>query len=554
MDYTLPGILVTGASGFVGRNFIKAAAGKFRLFCIARRSMAEAGVQNDDNLRWTQVDIGDWEKLKDVIHRVNDHGGVDYTVHFAGYYDFTNENNPEYLRTNVFGTKNILELSRLLNVKRFLFASSLAACTFPPKGTAINEESLPDADIPYAWSKREAEKLVKEYAQWFPCTIIRLAAIFSDWCEYPPLYALLNAWLSGVMIKSRILAGRGESALPYIHVQDVIQLYLTVIEKSDKLQRFCTFNASPNGATSHLELFKTSTQFYYGRNVKPIRVPRLLLGPMLLLQEVFYRLIGRQSFEQLWMLSYVDKQLAADSSRTTKELSWQPTPRKCISRRLLFLIENMKKHPEIWRSWNEAMLRKEPQRPYLVVHEMIYDAMVGSRDDMVKEITANLVEPESQSCSCSFIDVDDTIVHTYVRLLYQLIATVIKTRDRPMMQQYAKTIAFLPSVGGFGKRVSSHCLFVIGNIISEKLRSRPEFRQIRPKVDDYITMTIQLAIDQIEDQYELLTFQSPKLLDDFGKMPPPENSKHLESIIHQLENLCAEAISGKSWTSPLIKS
>jgi len=553
MDYSLPGILITGASGFVGRNFIKAAAGKFRLFCIARRSMAEAGVQKDDNLRWTQVDIGDWEKLKDIIQRVKDHGGVDYTVHFAGYYDFTNENNPEYLRTNVFGTKNILEVSRLLEVKRFLFASSLAACTFPPKGRAINEESPPDADVPYAWSKREGEKLVKEYAKWFPCAIIRLAAIFSDWCEYPPLYALLNAWLSGVMIKSRILAGRGESALPYIHVQDVIQLYLNVIEKNDTLQRACTFNASPNGATSHLELFKTSTQFYYNRHIKPIFVPRRLLGPMVLLQQVFYRLLGKQPFEQLWMLSYVDKQLAADSSRTSNELSWQPTPRKSISRRLLFLIENMKRHPEIWRSWNEAMLRKEPQRPYLVVHEMIYDAMVGSRDDMVKEIVANLVEPESECCSCSFIDVDDAIVHTYVRLLYQLIVTVIKTRDRPMMRQYAKTIAFLPSVGGFGSRVSSHCLFVIGNSISEKLRSRPEFSQKRPKVDDYITMTIQLAIDQIENQFELLTFQSPKLLDDFGKMPLHENSMYIENIIKQLENLCAEAISGISWISPLVK-
>ena len=554
MDYSLPGILVTGASGFVGRNFIKAVAGKFRLFCIARRSMAEAGVQKDDNLRWTQVDIGDWEKLKDIIQRVKDHGGVDYTVHFAGYYDFTNENNPEYLRTNVFGTKNILELSRLLAVKRFLFASSLAACAFPLKGTAINEESPPDADIPYAWSKREGEKLVKEYAQWFPCTIIRLAAIFSDWCEYPPLYALLNAWLSGVMIKSRVLAGRGESALPYIHVQDVIQLYLNVIEKNDALQRVCTFNASPNGATSHLELFKTSTQFYYGRHIMPTFVPRLFLGPMVLLQQAFYRLLGKQPFERLWMLSYVDKQLVADSSRTSKELSWRPTPRKSISRRLLFLIENMKRHPEIWRSWNEAMLRKEPQRPYLVVHEMIYDAMVKSREDMVKEIVANLVEPESECCSCSLMDVDDTIVHTYIRLLYQLIVTVINTRDRPMMRQYAKTIAFLPSVGGFGSRVSSHCLFVIGNIISEKLRSRPEFSQKRPKVDDYITMTIQLAIDQIENQFELLTFQSPKLLDDFGKMPLHENSKYIENIIHQLENLCAEAITGKSWTSPLVKS
>jgi nucleoside-diphosphate-sugar epimerase len=454
------------------------------------------------------------------------------------------------MRTNVLGTKNILEISKQLEVKRFLFASSLAAFKFGP---VVNEESLPDADFPYAWSKREGEKLVKEYSQFFPCAIIRLAAIFSDWCEYPPLYAMLNTWMSGRIMESRIIAGRGESAIPYIHVQDVVQLYLRVIEKNDTLQRLCVFNASPDGATTHLELFKTSVQYYYGKNIRPICVPRQFLGPMILLRQLLYWLQGKRPFERCWMLAYVDKQLVVDSSRTCKELSWQPTPRKFISRRLLFLIDNEKKYPDIWKCWNEAMLHKEPQRPYLVIHEMIYDAMVGSRENMVKEIVPALLYSEEQPCYCDLRQIEDTILHSYVRLLYQLIITVIRTRDRPMMRQYAHTIAFLPIVAGFGTRISSNCLFVIGNFIINKLLSRTEFRHIKPRANDYITMTIHMAIDQIEDQNELLAFQSPHLLGDLGKMRPPDNNEDLEKIIGQLEELCNEAVSGKSWTSPLIK-
>ena len=45
MDYRLPGIILTGASGFEGRNFIKAAVEKFRLFYLAKRSIEEARVQ-----------------------------------------------------------------------------------------------------------------------------------------------------------------------------------------------------------------------------------------------------------------------------------------------------------------------------------------------------------------------------------------------------------------------------------------------------------------------------------------------------------------------------
>ncbi|MBC8431826.1 MAG: hypothetical protein H8D96_07880 [Desulfobacterales bacterium] len=44
MNNGAPGILVTGASGFIGRHFVAAVNGKFRLFCLARRSQKEVGI------------------------------------------------------------------------------------------------------------------------------------------------------------------------------------------------------------------------------------------------------------------------------------------------------------------------------------------------------------------------------------------------------------------------------------------------------------------------------------------------------------------------------
>ena len=208
MDHSLPGLILTGASGFVGRNFIKAASGRYRLFCVARRSMEEAGVQPEANLRWIQVDIAEPDKMENLLQRVQGHGGVDYVVNLAGYYDFTNQDHPEYTRTNIRGVNNMLELAKKLGVKRFVFASSQAACPFGP---VITEETPPDADIPYARSKRAGEELVREYAQWTPAAIVRIAAVFSDWCEYPPLYTLLNNWCSDKFLESRIIAGQGKS-------------------------------------------------------------------------------------------------------------------------------------------------------------------------------------------------------------------------------------------------------------------------------------------------------------------------------------------------------
>ena len=388
MDNTLPGLILTGASGFVGRNFIKAATGRYRLFCIARRSMEEAGVQPEANLRWIQVDIADRDKVLGFAQRLRDYGGVDYVVNLAGYYDFTNQEHAEYVRTNVWGTRNMLDLAKELGAKRFVFASSQAACPF---GTVVTEETPPDADIPYARSKRAGEELVQEYAPCVPGAIIRIAAVFSDWCEYPPLYTMLNNWCSGKFLESHILAGRGLSAIPYIHVQDLAQFFLRVIEKSDTLERLCTFNAGPDGAVSHLELFSIATQFYYKRTIKPFFAPGWLLTPMIMARLALCHLQSKESFEQLWMLRYIDQQLVADSTRTRRELSWKPTPRKSITRRLVFLIENMKKNPELWRNWNEAMLHKGSDRPHLVLHDLLCDAMDADRDTVVQAIMAQLM-------------------------------------------------------------------------------------------------------------------------------------------------------------------
>jgi nucleoside-diphosphate-sugar epimerase len=90
MDMSLPGIVVTGASGFIGRNFLEAVTGRYRLFCLARRSCSEAGIAPNDNMRWTQVDIAKWDTLRDVVDCIKDHGGADYVLHLAGYYDFSN--------------------------------------------------------------------------------------------------------------------------------------------------------------------------------------------------------------------------------------------------------------------------------------------------------------------------------------------------------------------------------------------------------------------------------------------------------------------------------
>ncbi|MFH1853121.1 MAG: NAD(P)-dependent oxidoreductase, partial [Candidatus Neomarinimicrobiota bacterium] len=287
----LPCILVTGASGFIGRNFLEAVKNDFRIHALARRPQQEVGIPLHSNIKWYLVDIADRNHLTKIFNEIRESGCVDYVFHLAGYYDFGNGPSPEYERTNVNGTRNVLELTRSLAIKRFIFASSIAACNFPVPGTALTEDSPLDADYPYAWSKREGEKMIGEFSTHFPCSIIRFAAVFSDWCEYGVLYMFMNAWCSGRW-NARILGGSGESAIPFIHIRDLVKLVTIIIDNTAVLPGYDIYLASPNGCIPHRQLFELSTRYYFGQSRKPIDMPKWLALIGVYGRDLLGRLIG----------------------------------------------------------------------------------------------------------------------------------------------------------------------------------------------------------------------------------------------------------------------
>jgi nucleoside-diphosphate-sugar epimerase len=188
-------MLVTGASGFIGSYFLAEACETYRIIAVARRSQKEARVPPHENITWHQVDIArpaDMLELAETIEREVDK--VDFVLHLAGFYDFTNEKSPEYQRTNVDGTRLVLELAKRLEVERLVFSSSITVTEFTRSKAPLTERSPADATFPYAVSKRRGEELLRDCSREIPCTVVRLAAVFSDWCEYGPLYLMLSDW------------------------------------------------------------------------------------------------------------------------------------------------------------------------------------------------------------------------------------------------------------------------------------------------------------------------------------------------------------------------
>ncbi|HPR89708.1 MAG TPA: NAD-dependent epimerase/dehydratase family protein [bacterium] len=75
MEDKWPSIVITGASGFIGRSLLDCVKEEFSVFAIARRSRKESNVPYHKNIHWIQCDIANEETLNDVMKYINDHGG-----------------------------------------------------------------------------------------------------------------------------------------------------------------------------------------------------------------------------------------------------------------------------------------------------------------------------------------------------------------------------------------------------------------------------------------------------------------------------------------------
>jgi len=499
----LPRLVVTGASGFVGRNLLEAIRDRFSIVAIGRRSPSRVGAPIHPNITWHQLDIADMRPLAAVFAQLRAGGGADLLVHLAAHYDFTGEDHPDYQRTNVDGLRHVLELSRNLGLKRFIFASSVAACRFPRPGSAIDESAPADGEHIYARTKRLGEAMVVQYGESFPTCIVRLAALFSDWCEYPPLYMFLRTWL-GRAWNSRMLGGHGESAVPYLHVHDAVAAVEKLLAEPDLAAPGEVFVVSPDGATSHRELYEMATRLEFGRLGVPILVPKNLCWVGTRLRTSLARFTGEQPFERPWMARYIDKRLTVDASRTRGRLSWHPRPRLEILRRLAFLLENHKSHPVEWDRLNLQAMRFEAVQTNL----RIYDLLERHQDEICHALAEQLVSPRRGPRFPRYEAIPGHEHEWYSRLLLHSLMNTVRMRESALFMSHCRDLAERRMAQGFEAEEVVHALTTLNAICLQVLA--PLSTPLRPEdVDAQISAAVQFGIDAVEDVFERTPHELP---------------------------------------------
>jgi len=152
-------ILVTGATGFVGRNLIP---------LLIAQGHAVSVITRHANRVFTGCKpiIGDLESLEDIKDAID---GNDVIIHLAGRTHVLNEKSHDpyqaYAKINVKATQTLATLAAKNGVKRFIFLSSIKVNGEETTEFTFNENDSPKPKDDYGKTKLEAERALAKVSE-----------------------------------------------------------------------------------------------------------------------------------------------------------------------------------------------------------------------------------------------------------------------------------------------------------------------------------------------------------------------------------------------------
>ena len=153
---------ITGATGFLGSHVARVLAEQGAGLRLLVRSTSDLRNVADLNAERVVGDLRDPASIEKAL------GGCDALFHVAADYRLWVRDPDEMYRSNVEGTRGLIEAARRQGVRRIVYTSSVATMGFGSNGTLADENSpvsLADMIGPYKRSKFMAEQAVFEAAR-----------------------------------------------------------------------------------------------------------------------------------------------------------------------------------------------------------------------------------------------------------------------------------------------------------------------------------------------------------------------------------------------------
>jgi dihydroflavonol-4-reductase len=306
--------LVTGASGFVGAAVARAleAAG-WEVRCLIRATSDRRNLQALS----AEIVLGDLTDARSLARAL---AGCETVFHVAADYRLWARDPNELYRTNVEGTRNLLEEARQARIERIVYTSSVATLGIPPDGTPGDESTpvrLTDMIGHYKRSKFLAEEVVREWARGAGEVVIVNPSTPigpGDVKPTPTGRIILDA------ARGRMPA-YVDTGLNVVHVDDVASGHLLAFERGRAGERYVL-----GGEDLTLREILSEVARLTGRRPPRVRLPHGLVLPIAYAAEGFARLTGRATQITVDGVRMARKRMFFSSAKAERELGYRHRP------------------------------------------------------------------------------------------------------------------------------------------------------------------------------------------------------------------------------------
>jgi nucleoside-diphosphate-sugar epimerase len=304
--------LVTGAGGFIGRHLLN--------LLNEKKVDVNALVRNKKSFNSPacanifEGDIFDSETLKRASE------GVDTVFHLvAKTHDLSNsgDNERDYFRINVDGTKTLLDACASSGIKHFVYFSSIKVMA--EKSEAVLDETSPlNPSTPYGESKLAAERLVSDYGikYGFATASIRLPLVYGPGNK-GNIYRMIEAIDKGRFI----MMGPGDKKRSMVYVGNVVDAAVAFVERSGGTN--ATYIVTDGIHYTVKELYEIIAK-ELGRRPMPFSVPMSVAKVLARAGDIGSRIIGKQLPFNSDMLNKLVSPLAFSSRRIRQEIGFTP--------------------------------------------------------------------------------------------------------------------------------------------------------------------------------------------------------------------------------------
>ena len=153
--------------------------------------------------------------------------GADCIIHLAAEHHDFGITRDEFFKVNVEGTKNLLDMASELDIKTFIFYSSVAV--YGDQDEPTTEETRPDPVSDYGKSKLKAEEEIRNWAdedKTRKVIMVRPAVIFGP-CNYANMYTLID----NIYRKRFIPVGKGNNIKSVAYVENIVEATIFLLNK-----------------------------------------------------------------------------------------------------------------------------------------------------------------------------------------------------------------------------------------------------------------------------------------------------------------------------------